>query len=107
MAPMTCSDCMRRGKVVFMVYSRKSKHYICPDCTGVFTPIPKDDDYAANATKNEVMELMYGMYKANLPPKEPIPAGGPLKGGGGSKSKGQSKKGLMKKKSLSQLYREL
>ncbi|MBP2629868.1 MAG: hypothetical protein H6Q70_496 [Firmicutes bacterium] len=105
--PTTCPECMKQGKVNFMLYSRKSKHYICPECTGVFTPMPKDDDYAASTIRDEITQLMQEMYKANLPPKDPIPAGEAAKGGGGSKSKGQSKKGLMKKKSLSQLYKEL
>lgn len=68
--------------------------------------MPKDDDYVEKEVSDEIKELMQEKYKANLPAKEPIPAGEAMKGGGG-KSKGQSKKGLMQKKSLSQLYKEL
>ena len=70
-------------------------------------PMQQDDDYVDKEVTDEITELMQGMYKANLPAKDPMPAGHALKGVSGSKCKGGSKQGLMKKKSLSQLYKEL
>lgn len=106
--PRPCPDCQTKGDFNFMVYSPKNRRYICPKCTGIWTPKQRDDDRAAKLVEDELDEiggLMVEMYPANLPAKDPIPAGQALKGGGGSKSKASKK--ATKKKSLNQLYREL
>lgn len=102
-----CPDCQSKGIFSFMLYSRKLEYYICPNCSGSFIPAEKDDHYIRSIHNDEIKMLMCEMYKSNLPPKDPIPAGQALKGTGSSKTKGQSKKGLMKKKSVNQLYKEL
>ena len=66
-------------------------------------PMQQDDDYVNKEVTDEITELMQGMYKANLPAKDPIPAGRALKGASGSKCKGGRKKADLKKKSLSQI----
>lgn len=104
--PRLCPDCQAKGNFNFMLYSPKNRRYICPKCTGVWTPKLRDDDRAAKLVEDEIGGLMTQLYPANLPAKDPIPAGEALKGGGGSKSKAGGKKPV-KKKSLNQLYREL
>lgn len=76
-------------------------YYICPECKGVFTPAPPDDDGAVKMVEDEIATLMREKYKSNLPAKEPIPCGEALKGAGGGK--GRSRKGDLKKKSLAQI----
>ena len=90
-----------------MLYSPKNMYYICPNCKGVFTPAPPDDDCAVRMVEDEIAKLMREKYKSNLPAKDPIPAGEAIKGGGGSKCKGRNKIGQMRKKSVKQLYNEL
>ena len=98
-----CPNCQSKGNFVFMIYSPRSMYYICPECKGVFTPAPPDDDGAVKMVEDEIATLMREKYKANLPAKEPIPCGEALKGAGGGKCKGRSRKGDLKKKSLAQI----
>lgn len=102
---MPCPKCQTNGEFNFMLYSQKNKWYICAKCKGYFTVTPRDDDYAIKIAEDEIVELMREMYAANLPAKDPIPAGRAAKGGG-SRSKSGGKK-APRKKTVHQLYREL
>ena len=95
--PWFCQECR-----IQMLYDKKQDFHKCPECgTEVWMNI--EEDSLKSDEDEEIDALMREKYKANLPAKEPIPAGGALLGGGGSKSKGRSRKGDMKKKSLSQI----
>lgn len=86
-----CQDCR-----VMMHYDPKRDFYKCPECGVEVWPETKAD-------QGEIASLMREKYQANLPAKDPIPAGEPAPGGGGSKNKGRSRKGDMQKKTLAQI----
>ncbi len=79
-----------------MDYDSKQDFYKCPECGTEVWPV-------SNFDNDEITSLMRDKYKANLPAKEPLPAGSAAPGGGGSKNKGRSRKGDMKKKTLAQI----
>lgn len=95
-----CQDCR-----VPMLYDKKNDRHFCPACMVQVWHYDKDEPIPDNS---EIAKLMREMYKANLPAKDPIPAGRAMSGRGGNKSsKRHGDREKLKRKTVGQLYKEL